>query len=668
MSFLSRLTRSLLLLALLFLLLMTVLRIVTFTWFVSGSWDVRSYLPVFWLGFRYDARVVGILILLLLLIGSIPIMNPFKTGRGKWVWLFLAKTFAFLLVVFYTFDFFHYRYLAQRLNASALAFLEDATISATMVWQTYPVIKVLVAMVITIFLFFWLINRIYKFAADKSYNTPKTNRVISCTVLFLVCGLAIFGRAGQYPLRWSDAFNLGSDFRANLALNPFQSFLSSLSFRTTTFDREAVKKYYPYMASYLGVDHPDLNTLNYTRRVEASARGGKTRPNVIIVICESFSAYKSSMWGNPLNTTPFFNSLSKEGLFFDHCFTPHFGTARGVWATVTGIPDVEKVKTASRNPAMVDQHTIINDFKDYGKFYFLGGSTSWANIRGVLTNNIRDLNLYEEGSYDVPRIDVWGISDKNLFLQANKVLSKQQKPFIAVIQTSDNHRPYTISAEDVNEFRSQTLPEDTLHRYGFQSNEELNAFRYTDFGYQKFIEAAKTSAYFKNTIFVFVGDHGIQGDAGTMFPRAWTDQSLSSYHVPLLFYSPALIPPERVHELASQVDILPTVAGLANISYTNTTLGRDLLQSSRNDTSDMVLSSTAFVMNHSTFDIGVLRGDYYYERQTTGKKEQLLWANFNRPEPAQKPDSALLSTYRELTSAFFETARYMLLNNKKKNN
>lgn len=664
MSFLSRQTRSLLLLAFLFLLLMTALRLVSVTWFVSGPSDVKSFLPVFWLGFRYDARMVGILVFLLLLLGTIPVLNPFITKMGKWTWMFLTKTFALLLILLYTFDFFHYRYLAQRLNGSALAFLEDARISATMVWQTYPVIKVLLAMILCVLLFFWLINRVYRFSETYVKGTPRAARIFSFVVLFLVCALAIFGRAGQYPLRWSDAFNLGSDFKANLALNPFQSFFSSLSFRTTSFDKEAVKKYYPFMAEYLGVEHPDSTTLNFTRKVEVAANGNKTRPNVIIVICESFSAYKSSMWGNPLNTTPFFNSLSKQGLFFDNCFTPHFGTARGVWATITGIPDVEKVKTASRNPLMVDQHTIISDFQEYSKFYFLGGSTSWANIRGVLTNNIPGLQLYEEGSYDVPKLDVWGISDKNLFLEANKVLAKEQKPFIAVIQTSDNHRPYTISAEDVKDFNTVTLPADTLSKYGFQSNEELNAFRYTDFGYQKFIEAAKTSAYFANTIFVFVGDHGIAGDAGAMFPRSWTDQSLSSYHVPLLFYCPALINPQRLHQAVSQVDILPTVAGFANISYTNTTLGRDLRKAIVNDSSGAG-SPIPFIMNHNTFDIGILREPYYYVRQTSGKKEELVWADFNLPESAQKPDSVLIKNYREITSAFYETARYMLLNNKK---
>ena len=83
-----------------------------------------------------------------------------------------------------------------------------------------------------------------------------------------------------------------------------------------------------------------------------------------------------------------------------------------------------------------------------------------------------------------------------------------------MIQTADNHRPYTIPAEDKANFKLKNYPTDTLNKYGFQSNDELNAFRYTDFSFQTFIEAAKKEKYFNNTIFVFVGDHGIRGNAG----------------------------------------------------------------------------------------------------------------------------------------------------------
>jgi len=654
-----RIIKWLLYLDIFFLLVMSLLRLGTWWLLKTDQVYFNESIPVFLLGMRYDARVIGVFSAVILIFASIPVLHPFRSPSSAKIWRSYTGLFSTIFIIIYLFDFLHLRYLSQRLNATALSYLEDAKISSAMVWQTYPVIRIFIGLVIFIVLFTWITSFFLRRVTGSKKTITKSSRLSWFFILFFLYALAIFGRAGQFPLRWSDAFNTGSDFKANIALNPFQSFLSTLSFRTSTFDSKKVKLYYHSMAAYLGVDKPDSVHLNFERKISKRDSGITTKPNIIIVICESFSAYKSSMWGNPLNTTPFFNSISKEGIFFDNCFTPHFGTARGVWATVTGIPDVEIVKTASRNPAMVDQHTIINDFTGYEKFYFLGGSTSWANIRGLLTNNIKGLHLYEEDKYDVPKIDVWGISDKNLFLQADKVLKQQHNPFIAIIQTADNHRPYTISPEDLPEFSRVNFPDDSLKKYGFESNEELNAFRYTDFGYSKFIAAAKRSVYFDNTIFVFVGDHGINGNAADMFPRAWTDNELTSYHVPLLFYSPRLIPAKRLHEVASQVDILPTAAGMANIDYTNTTLGRDLLQKKNNP------PGIAFIMDHNNNDIGVVKGSYYYNRQPSGKKENLVWADFTRNDPGTQSDS-IRQVYRDLTNAFYETSRYMLQNNKKK--
>ena len=654
-----RLIRWILILDLFFMVVMSLLRLGTWFFFKTGQISFSDSIPAFVLGLRYDARIVAVFSLIMLLLGSISSIHPFHSSRGRKTWLFFAGLFSCILIILYVFDFLHFRYLSQRLNASALSYLEDTKISGAMVWQTYPVIRILLGIFISIILFVWIIGFFYKKTARHRTPPPKPQRIFWFVTCFLIFAIAAFGRIGQYPLRWSDAFNTGSDFNANIALNPFQSFLSTLSFRSSTFDKSKVQQYYPVMSAYLGVDNPDPVNLNFVRTIVKRDSGIGKKPNIVIVICESFSAYKSSMWGNPLNTTPFFNTLCKEGIFFDNCFTPHFGTARGVWATITGIPDVTTVKTASRNPAMVDQHSIVNDFTGYEKFYFLGGSTSWANIRGLLTNNIKNLHLYEEGIYNAPKMDVWGISDKNLFLEANKVLGKQNTPFIAVIQTADNHRPYSISPEDLPEFSKVNLPTDSLNKYGFESNDELNAFRYTDFGYSKFIAAARQSAYFSNTIFVFVGDHGINGNAADMFPRAWTDNGLTSYHVPLLFYSPKLLHAARLHEIASQVDLLPTVAGLANISYTNTTLGRDLLQKKEK------IPDMAFIMDHNNNNIGVVKGNYFYTRQPSGKKEDFVWADFLQKESGT-PNDSIKNVYRGLTSAIFETARYMLLNNKKK--
>jgi phosphoglycerol transferase MdoB-like AlkP superfamily enzyme len=665
-----KLIRLIFVVGIIFLLIMSLLRLGLYLFFSKQGHSFSELVPSFVLGVRFDLRYVGILCAALLITGSLTFLDTFRKPAGrKWAFSLIGVS-GFLVLFFYSVDFAHYSYLSQRLNASVLNYLADANISATMVWQTYPVLRILLLLIVGT----WLVVRgaryIYKRIGGMEAPALKSSgRVAWFVGAFLLLGLAIFGRIGQYPLRWSDAFALGNDYEANLSLNPFQSFFSSLKFRHISFDEAKVRKALPILAPYFGFHEvmsarrgADPLGAAIARDIPAGPGVSARQPNVVVVICESFSGYKSSMWGNPLNTTPFFNGMCQQGLFFDHCFTPSYGTARGVWAVITGIPDVGvSTSTSSRNPAAVDQHTIISDFQGYDKFYFLGGSTSWANIRGLLTNNIEGLKVYEQENFKSPKVDVWGISDKNLFLEANGILGQENKPFFAVIQTADNHRPYTIPDEDKQAFHPITVSQDSLQKCGFASNEEMNAFRYTDFGYRTFIEAASKEKYFDNTIFLFVGDHGIPGDAGKMFPKAWTDLFLTAEHVPLLIYAPKLIAPRRVTKICSQVDVLPTLAGLCHIPYKNTTLGRDLLDSARyGDGKDL-----AFIYNPDQGSISIVRNGYVYRLlQKTGEEQMASVVN-NDPVPDSVMKGPVKAELQRLTEGIFETAKYMILRNKK---
>jgi len=645
-----------------FLLLMTLLRLCLFVFFDKQGNHFSEILPALFLGLRYDLKMISIFLVFMLVFGSIPFIHPFNTIRGRRIWLIVIGIVSFIFIFFYAVDFPHYSYLSQRLNASVLNYLADTSISMNMIWQTYPVIRIIILLIAGTWIIRMLIVISYKKIRRNPSLTTKRNTLISYIVSFLLFAFFIFGRIGQFNLRWSDAFELGSDYKANLALNPFQTFFSSLKFRHTNYNESKVAAAVPILHPYFGFD-TTTTTLNYERDVQPKKNVSIVKPNVVVVICESFSAYKSSMWGNPLNTTPFFNEMSKNGIFFDKCFTPTYGTARGVWAIVTGIPDVEEIAstTSSRNPKAVDQHSIINDFDGYEKFYFLGGSASWANIRGLLDNNIRGLHLYEQDNYAAPKIDVWGISDKNLFLEANKVLSKQTAPFFAVIQTADNHRPYTIPDEDLQAFQKITVAKDSLEKYGFESNDEMNAFRYTDFGYNTFIEAAQKEKYFDNTIFVFVGDHGIPGNAGKMFPNAWTAQRLTAEHVPLLIYAPKLLQSKRVNALCSQLDVLPTVAGLCNIAYRNTTFGRDLLDSTYGDE-----KALSFIFDPDQQYVGLVKGNFLYRKQMKTGRDEIVSIVNNQPVENNSENDAVKKEMKTLTESILETSKYLLLNNKKK--
>lgn len=653
-----RLLRWIVSVQLVFLVLMTLLRLLFFFCYNPPGKPLSGSAML--MGFRFDLKFTCIMAVTILVLCSIPFINPFKNFKAKKIWTSIISLVFFITLLFYAVDYYHYDYIQQRLNASILNYFNDASISVTMGVQSYPVFTVTLLMLLITAVAI-IIFKLLLLNYQTQYVINKRKGIGWYILFFLLFALGVFGKVGQFNLRWSDAFTLTDNFKANLALNPFQSFFSSLKFRDTKPDIKKAKASYNLMADYLNVKKKDSSHLDYERNY-TFRQTSNNQPNVVLVICESFCMFRSSMSGNPFNTTPYFNELCKNGIFFDRCFTPSFPTARGVWATVTGIPDVlgDNNRTASRSPEVVNQQTIINDLKCYEKFYFLGGDPTWANIKGLLLNNIDSLHLYSQDDFKAKKVDVWGIDDKNLLLESNKILSAQQRPFFAVIQTADNHRPYTIPDEDLKIFKKINYPKDSVTKYGFEDIDQLNAFRYTDYCFQQFMEAAKKESYFNNTIFVFVGDHGLPGDANAIYPKAWSDLSLTRLHVPLLFYAPQLLQSKQISTVCAQTDIMPSIASLLKVPFRNNSMGQSLFDSS------ITKPASAFTIDHELSTIGMVTDQYYYLKNTKTGKVDFVSVTGNEPVPANRQTDSIRHQLGILTDAYYETAKYLLFNNKKK--
>lgn len=640
-----------------FLLVFTLFRTSTFIAFKPTDVGIGEVWPSFLMGIRFDIRWISILLIPIVLFSLIPKFSPYSSDAARRVWVIYLAVATFLLMFFFGADYGHFAYVSTRLNASALNFYEDAKISFQMLWQSYPLFWMVLALIVLAFLFY----RLYKKTHQRVEHVNNKMDIIYkrrwYAVVLLLMTLGVHGSFSFRPLKWKDAFVFKDNFKSYLALNPLQNFFTTLRFRTPQADDDLMKAAYRQVADFLQIEKPFQKDQSFERLVYPASRALESKPNIVLVICESFSMYKSSMSGNPLNATPYFHTLTKQGVFFDRCFTPHFATARGVFATLTGIPDVQLSKFSSRNEESLNQHTIINNFEDYSKYYFIGGSSEFNNYRGLL-NNIKGVQLHEEGSYNSPKVNVWGISDKDLFKESNTVLAKEQKPFFAIVQTADNHRPYTIPETD-KDFIKKEISKDTLEKYGFLSVEEYNAFAYMDYSIQHFIEMAKKEKYFQNTIFVFVGDHGVEGNASAMYPDVWTKNRLSDEHVPLLFYAPALLQPQYHAEIVSQIDVLPTVAGLVHQPYLNTTLGRDVLNPNKK-------GNGAFVIHHDEGKIGWVTDSFYFVKNIRFEQEQLLPIKSNTITLTKAEEVAIKKRYSNFTTAFYETAKWMLLNNKKK--
>ena len=122
-----------------------------------------------------------------------------------------------------------------------------------------------------------------------------------------------------------------------------------------------------------------------------------------------------------------------------------------------------------------------------------------------------DLHLLEESAWKAPNVDVWGISDLDLFRESIGVLDACEKPFVAVIQTAGFHRPYTIPKDNAGFVVKDASPE-LIKNYGYANAEEYNSLRFSDHALGEFFRLASTQPWFKDTIFAIVGeDFGLLG-------------------------------------------------------------------------------------------------------------------------------------------------------------
>ena len=83
---------------------------------------------------------------------------------------------------------------------------------------------------------------------------------------------------------------------------------------------------------------------------------------------------------------------------------------------------------------------------------------------------------------------------------------------MAAILTVSLHSPWEYPAG-----RIRPLPDDTPIPAGF-SLPELNNFLYADYALGEFIRIARDAPYFDDTLFVFVGDHGVHLRGRALIP------------------------------------------------------------------------------------------------------------------------------------------------------
>jgi len=553
-------------------------RYLFFSVFADGtSFSTNTLAHSFYVGLKFDIRLAVLVVVPFFALAWIKPLNPKCSRNAAKLWSAHFAAVSCLLVLTYLADLGHYDYLQTRLNASAFRFMENPLISLQMVWQTYSIVPAVILLAVVGTSTYLLVRRLLSDGSPSISRLAPTYRrlIVGVATMALIAG--IYGKISYYPLRWSDAYFSTDSFPAALALNPALNMVDTFATSEQATDAAAsFRSNYDRLADYLSVEDPNREMLNLSRRVTPTPLS-KGRPNVVVIMMESFAAHLTGFYGNPLSASPEFDRIAEKGIAFTRFYTPSVGTAHGVYTMLTGIPDVSLNRTASRNPNAIKQHIILNDFAGYEKFYFLGGSANWANIRALLQHNIADLKLYEEGDFpNSPRTDVWGISDLHLFDEANKVIRDTEQPFFAFVHLSGNHRPYTIPSDNRG-FEFEVIDEEVALENGFDKEDGFNSFRFMDHSLGFFMEQAAKEEYFDNTIFILTADNG---EIGKVPGPLHSEEAprLSYHHAPFVIYGPSINrPAERIDTIGTQMDILPTIAGAVGIPARNLALGRNLL-------------------------------------------------------------------------------------------
>ena len=577
-----------------------------------------------------------------------------SSRSGRWIWAGFATGLIALLIFGYLVDAGSYGYIHTRLNGTLLMFLDNAATSFRMMWESYPFGRLALALIILTSASLWGLRRLTRGLAGLAL-APWARRTgnVAFTVFLLVL---MWAKWSAYPLRWSEAFEAKQSFHAHLALNPILFFLETRQDMDGGFDLEQVKATQPDLAEYFGIpvrnDEQGLPTLRRHQEPRTRIQG---HPNIVLIQLESLAGFKTGVLGNPLNPTPYLDRLAARGIFFDRFHVAMENTSRSMFATLFGIPDVSSVQNATRNPLLLDQHSALSVFGDYRKSYFLGGSANWAQMRGILKNNFKDLKLYEEGFFKGPKVDVWGVCDADLLVEAQAVLEQERAPYWAYIQTSGNHPPFTIP-KHLKDFSVARKAQAELERAGFVDNEEYNAVRLMDYSLQKFFERAEKSPGFANTVYVLWADHGI--------PRGLTDKrfgdlALGVHHIPCIIYAPQLLKPERITTVGTQMDLLPTLASLLGHPLDHQTLGKDLL--------DPAWAGKAAAFTFTTFRrparVGLIQGEWYVNIEPGGRSALY---RLDEPTPrdhsTEEPQRARAMT--RLGQGFHQWSKFLLSHNK----
>ena len=501
-------------------------------WEKARELSFQTWLSSLFYGLRMDASAAAYLIAPVCLLIIASLFVRFLTRPVVYrIYHYIILCFVLLLTLA---DLEVFKAWGFRIDATPLKYLQ----SPQEVWASISHLPLL--LIFTVFLVVWLgLCWIFKKFIDKMIARiqPARKPWLAVLVLLLVTGSLIIPMRGGFqltPMNQSIVYFSKNNFANVAAVNATWNLLNGLAQGASTEN--------PYQ--YLNQDKAKQIVDSLYQSRGSIKRILKTdRPNVIVVIWESFTekALHKTIDGKPI--TPRFNELKNEGIYFSNAFASGDRTDKGVAAVLSGYPAMNKVSIIRFPKKSAQLSTLSGFFKERGyvtSFYY-GGETEFANIKSYLLQGQYD-QLIDKNEFSVKdQNSKWGAHDGVVAERLFSDLAKQPTPFFVTWLTLSSHEPFETPTPSVFSGKDHT----SLF---------ANSLHYTDEVFYNFIKRCEQEPWWENTLLVVVADHGHT----LPDPSDW----ISNFRIPMLWLGGALAEKGMVVEdPVSQLDLAATLTG-----------------------------------------------------------------------------------------------------------
>ena len=534
-----------------------------------------QYLQALVMGWRFDTVVscyILALPLLLMIVGELAHIR----AKGYYLAAHLLVVTLYITAFFAcTVDVPFFSYFFTRLNAVAANEIDSFGLIADMILSEPVYLLGLLAFIVLAvgyaLLMRWIFRRLlykienlklkienYPGATANSQFLPTGWAIVLALLLIFGTFVGMRGRLSKKsPIRVGTAYYCGNAFLNQLGLNPVFTFIKSIEEMNkntnqplTLTDADEAQKMYEEERST-----PMDDAISNIQLPEGT--------HVVLVIMESMTMDKTGLFHPERSLTPNLDSLMRGGLVFTRCYSAGIHTYNGIYSTLYSHPAILARHTM--------KHTFIPDMcglphqlqtQGYQTTYMMTHDEDYDNMRAFLHANAFDSVLGQHSFPADESVGTWGLPDHRLLEHAVEHCSAAaaRGPFLTTIMTCSDHVPYILPDNIPFTPRSKAMADKMVE--------------YADWSLGRFMRLAAQQDWFPNTLFVLIADHGAAG-------QSIYDIALSYHHVPMLFYCPSHITPQRCDRLALQIDLFPTLMGMLPYLYNNNTFGLDLLRQQR---------------------------------------------------------------------------------------